>query len=79
MTEPDQNGPDTSGFEAIDFFRDSDFIADPYPIWEELREKCPVATAHTCRSPESLERTNHDAPSPMWQSTHGTRAWGERS
>jgi cytochrome P450 family 150 subfamily A5 len=29
-------------FDAIDFFRDSAFIADPYPYFEFLREQCPV-------------------------------------
>jgi cytochrome P450 len=28
--------------EAIDFFRDDTFIADPYPYYEFLRAKCPV-------------------------------------
>jgi cytochrome P450 len=30
-------------FDAIDFFRDTAFIADPYPYFEFLREQCPVA------------------------------------
>jgi cytochrome P450 family 150 subfamily A5 len=30
-------------FEAIDFFRDSAFVPDPYPYFEFLREQCPVA------------------------------------
>ena len=30
-------------FDAIDFFRDPDFIADPYPYFEFLRDQCPVA------------------------------------
>jgi len=28
-------------FETIDFFRDTAFIADPYPYFEFLREQCP--------------------------------------
>jgi cytochrome P450 family 150 subfamily A5 len=29
-------------FDAIDFFRDRDFIADPYQYFEHLRAQCPV-------------------------------------
>src|SRR5262245_8695640 len=29
-------------FDAVDFFRDNDFIADPYPYFEFLRSECPV-------------------------------------
>ena len=29
-------------FDAIDFFRDTAFVADPYPYFEHLREQCPV-------------------------------------
>ena len=29
-------------FDAIDFFRDRDFVADPYPYFEHLRAQCPV-------------------------------------
>jgi len=29
-------------FDAVDFFKDPDFIADPYPYFEFLREQCPV-------------------------------------
>ena len=29
-------------FDAIDFFRDRAFIADPYPYFEFLRGQCPV-------------------------------------
>jgi cytochrome P450 family 150 subfamily A5 len=29
-------------FEAIDFFRDAEPVADPYPYFEYLREQCPV-------------------------------------
>ena len=29
-------------FDAIDFFRDTAFVADPYPYFEFLREECPV-------------------------------------
>jgi cytochrome P450 family 150 subfamily A5 len=29
--------------DAIDFFRDTAFIADPYPYFEFLRAQCPVA------------------------------------
>ncbi|HVA07995.1 MAG TPA: cytochrome P450 [Acidimicrobiales bacterium] len=31
-----------SGFEAIDYFRSNDFVADPYPYYDHLRERCPV-------------------------------------
>jgi cytochrome P450 family 150 subfamily A5 len=30
-------------FDAIDFFRDDRFVPDPYPYYEFLRGKCPVA------------------------------------
>ena len=30
-------------FDAIDFFRDAAFVADPYPYFEFLRARCPVA------------------------------------
>ena len=29
-------------FDAIDFFRDNAFVADPYPYFDFLREQCPV-------------------------------------
>ncbi|HEX5095780.1 MAG TPA: cytochrome P450, partial [Acidimicrobiia bacterium] len=29
-------------FDASDFFRGSDFVADPYPYFEYLRAQCPV-------------------------------------
>ncbi|HUI48522.1 MAG TPA: cytochrome P450 [Acidimicrobiia bacterium] len=29
-------------FDRIDFFRDNDFVADPYPYYEHLRAQCPV-------------------------------------
>jgi cytochrome P450 family 150 subfamily A5 len=29
-------------FDTIDFFRDNDFIGDPYPYYEHLRAQCPV-------------------------------------
>jgi cytochrome P450 len=29
-------------FEAMDFFRDDGLVADPYPYFEALRERCPV-------------------------------------
>jgi cytochrome P450 len=29
-------------FDAIDFFRDNSLIADPYPYFDHLRDKCPV-------------------------------------
>jgi cytochrome P450 len=29
-------------FEAIDFFKDPSIVADPYPYFDALREKCPV-------------------------------------
>src|SRR5262249_13150495 len=41
------------------------------------REYVPSATAKSCRVPESFERTNQDAPDPMWHSTQATREWGE--
>jgi cytochrome P450 family 150 subfamily A5 len=28
--------------ESADFFRDKAFVPDPYPYFDELREKCPV-------------------------------------
>jgi len=30
-------------FETVDFFRDDTFIPDPYPYFDHLRERCPVA------------------------------------
>jgi cytochrome P450 family 150 subfamily A5 len=30
-------------YDAIDFFRDDAFIADPYPYFDHLRERCPVS------------------------------------
>ncbi len=36
-----------------------------------------IATATTWRNPEIFALTNHSAPSPIWQSTHRTLAWGE--
>ncbi|OBB43995.1 cytochrome P450 [Mycobacterium sp. 852002-51961_SCH5331710] len=32
-------------FEALDFFTDETLIPDPYPYFDELRSKCPVAQA----------------------------------
>jgi len=29
-------------FESVDFFRDADLVADPYPYFDALRSKCPV-------------------------------------
>jgi cytochrome P450 family 150 subfamily A5 len=29
-------------FDAVDFFKDPDFVADPYPYFEFLRAECPV-------------------------------------
>jgi cytochrome P450 len=29
-------------FDAVDFFKDPDFIPDPYPYFEFLRAECPV-------------------------------------
>jgi cytochrome P450 family 150 subfamily A5 len=29
-------------FDAVDFFRDKSLVADPYPYYEFLRDKCPV-------------------------------------
>ena len=31
-----------SDFETLDFFRDDAFVADPYPYFDDLRERCPV-------------------------------------
>jgi cytochrome P450 family 150 subfamily A5 len=31
-----------TNFDALDFFRDDAFVADPYPYFEHLREQCPV-------------------------------------
>ena len=31
-----------SDFDAIDFFRDDDLVADPYPYFDHLRAECPV-------------------------------------
>src|SRR5512144_1666884 len=39
------------------------------------RENVLSVTANTWRVPESFDLTNHGAPDPMWQPTHGTRAW----
>jgi cytochrome P450 len=38
------DGIDVDGidFEGADFFRDSTFVADPYPYFEHLRAQCPV-------------------------------------
>jgi cytochrome P450 len=33
---------DEIDFDAIDFFRDNTFVADPYPYFEHLRARCPV-------------------------------------
>jgi cytochrome P450 len=33
---------DATNFDAIDFFRDNAFVADPYPYFEFLRAQCPV-------------------------------------
>jgi cytochrome P450 len=33
---------DTTDYEAIDFFRDKDLVADPYPYFDWLRGQCPV-------------------------------------
>ena len=32
----------TTGYDAIDFFRDNTFVADPYPYFDWLRGQCPV-------------------------------------
>ena len=31
-----------NGFEAVDFFRDEELVADPYPYFDALRGQCPV-------------------------------------
>jgi cytochrome P450 len=33
---------DVSELEALDFFRDEAFVADPYPYYDEMRGKCPI-------------------------------------
>ena len=48
MFPPGLPGPDPSGgarvsdYDTIDFFRDPSLVADPYPYFDHLREKCPV-------------------------------------
>jgi cytochrome P450 len=32
----------TNEFSTMDFFRGSELIADPYPYYESLRQRCPV-------------------------------------
>ncbi len=32
----------TTDFDAVDFFRDQDLVADPYPYFDALRAECPV-------------------------------------
>ncbi len=34
-----------SGFEEVDFFTDESLVPDPYPYFDHLRSKCPVAHA----------------------------------
>ncbi len=46
MTEPVSRQPVGDWTTDFDHF-DADFVADPYPIYEELRQQCPVA--HTDR------------------------------
>src|SRR4029077_15842794 len=36
----------TSNFDDIDFFRDGDLVADPYPYFDFLRSQCPVRPEH---------------------------------
>ena len=31
-----------SDFDAVDFFTDESVVADPYPYFDHLRERCPV-------------------------------------
>ena len=38
----DDGGPSVTDYDAIDFFRSRDVIADPYPYYEHLRGQCPV-------------------------------------
>src|SRR3954467_6309993 len=42
MTDPAEIDPAEIDFDEIDFFRDTAFIADPYPYFEFLRAQCPV-------------------------------------
>ena len=32
-------------FESVDFFTDESLVPDPYPYFDHLRSKCPVAQA----------------------------------
>ena len=32
-------------FETVDFFTDASLVPDPYPYFDHLRSKCPVAQA----------------------------------
>ena len=32
-------------FEAIDFFKGDELVADPYPYYEALREQCPCGAS----------------------------------
>ena len=42
MTEPINREPVNDWHSDLDHF-DPDFVADPYPIYEDLRGQCPVA------------------------------------
>lgn len=42
MTDGSERDRDTSDFDAIDFFTDRSVVADPYPYFDHLRERCPV-------------------------------------
>jgi cytochrome P450 len=42
---------------------DPDYVRDPYPIWDELRERCPIA--HTERFGGSWLPTTYDDVTTM--------------
>ena len=50
-------GNDTDWKHDYDVF-DTDYVADPYPIWDELRATCPVA--HTDRHGGSWLTTTYE-------------------
>ena len=49
---------------------DPDYVRDPYPIWDELREKCPVAHYRALgRLLDADQATPTSGPSPRTSST----------
>jgi cytochrome P450 family 150 subfamily A5 len=42
MNEGETMNDATTDYDAVDFFRGNDLVADPYPYFEWLREQCPV-------------------------------------